>query len=106
LALDAVDQLGLIAPADLQDRMTVGEQTADLLDTDLAAMGLAVDHGDATGSDREVIEVGLAVTGDPSVVQQLDRMAGEVLLKPQGGASLAARAPCAELWVLCGSSIT
>ena len=36
-----------------------------------------------------MIEVGLAVTGDPSVVQQLDRMSGEVLLKAQGGASLA-----------------
>jgi hypothetical protein len=29
--------------------MTVGEQTADPLDTDLPAMSLAVNHGDATG---------------------------------------------------------
>ena len=68
--------------------MTVGEQTADPLDTDLAAMGLAVDHGHATGPDREMIEVGLAVTGDPSVMQQLYRMSGEVLLKAHGRASL------------------
>jgi len=40
LALDAIDQFGLIAPADLQNRMTVGEQTADPLDSDLAAMVL------------------------------------------------------------------
>lgn len=88
LALDAVDQLGLIAAGDLQDRMTVGEQTADPLDTDLPAMGLAVDQGDAAGPDRDMIEVGLAGTGNPSVMQQLDRMSGEVLLKALGGASL------------------
>jgi hypothetical protein len=52
LALDSVDQLGLIASGDLQDRMTVGEQAADPLDADLAAIGLAVDDGDATWSDR------------------------------------------------------
>jgi len=48
--------------------------------------------GNPTGSDREMIEVGPAVTGDPSVVEQLDRMLGEVLLKAVGGAFLTAGA--------------
>ena len=46
-------------------------------------MGLAVDHGDATGPDREIIEVGPAVAGDLSVMQQLDRMSSQMLLGAQ-----------------------
>jgi hypothetical protein len=37
-----------------------------------------------------MIEVGLSVTWDPPVMQQLDRMAGEMLLEADRGATLAA----------------
>jgi hypothetical protein len=35
-------------------------------------MGLRVDHGHAAGSDRDVVDVRTAVSGDTPVVQQLD----------------------------------
>ena len=62
-------------------------KAADPLDADVAASGLAVDHGDATGPNREMIEIGLALTGDPSVLQKLERMRRKVLFEADSGAA-------------------
>jgi hypothetical protein len=69
LALDPVDQVRAIASIDEQNRTSRCEQAAHAPDLHVAAMRLAVDHGHAAGSDREVVDVRVAVPGDPAVME-------------------------------------
>src|ERR1035441_816726 len=99
LALHARDQSSLVASSDHQDRAARAEQSTHAIDADLPAMSLGVDHGHATGSDREVVDVRVAVSGAAPVVQQLDLVPLQVFGEARPGTDLAV---AALLPGLCG----
>lgn len=57
-------------------------------------MGFSVDDGYASGTDRQLVDVRVGVSRDPSVVKQPDTAAGEVLGEPRGCQDLALGALC------------
>ena len=104
LALDGVDQGGLVASRDHQHLATFGEQSADVSHAHLPAMRFGVDHGNAPGANRDVVDVRAAVSRYAPVVQQLDPLPMEDLGESSRGAHLAGSARF-QVLVLWGSSV-
>lgn len=98
LSVEAVDELGAIAPGD--EELRLPEQGR--LDYDLADDVLGVDHVDTGGCDGDVIDVRSAPR-DPAVVQQYGSAVGGTALEGFGDRffSLAAAVPGAlVLWLV------
>jgi hypothetical protein len=64
--------VGSIVAVEEQHLVARGEESAALLDPQSSAGALCVDHGDATGAARDVVDVRAATARDPAIVQQHD----------------------------------
>ncbi|HEX3615847.1 MAG TPA: hypothetical protein VHU61_04895 [Solirubrobacteraceae bacterium] len=99
LAVDACDELGPVTTLDRENCVLGREEAADTLDPNLPAVVLSIDHGHATGADRDVIDVLPPRPGHETIMEQPDLASGQELLQPGADALLAF---AATLPSLCG----